>query len=644
MNESNDKQAPFLRTIAVYLIVILLVPVALLGVLELSLRLGGFGQTYPLFVPSSQQTEYLMPNPNLIKRFFHMGSETPSVSPDTVYFKQQKSPHSLRVVVMGGSTAAGFPYGRFGSPAGMLQYQLIAMYPERDIEVISVAMSSVNSYALRDIADEVVAINPDAVIIYSGHNEYLGVMGVGSNYSLADSYVANLLFLKLKNLRLFQLMQWLLASGPDSDSGEESSKIYSDPISSQGARTVMAKMAKERHIAFDSELYRAGLEQFANNLRATIDVFKQHRIPVVIGNLVANEKSLAPFESLPKEGLSLLQGHSEEKQLAIAMSNIEQYPTSADAHYALGQLYLAETSRQQALSHLQQALNFDTLRFRAPTAFASIIRQLASADGVTLADVEAKFRQHSQLGIIGSELMLEHVHPNVAGYELLSEALVESLLEALSLPAVKSPTSKHTLTPVDEATAAHKIAVLTSDYPFKQTEFIQAGKTDDSVDSGKSSHAANSVTSVTQKPIALGLRRFIKQREEGYPWLKQQPELLHYFESRRNWQEAAKVISALSFALPFDGQLAFAAANAQLRVNDIKRALFFARRAVQLEPTEERHLLTLAECWFKDQQTNKARHTLEQVLLLNPANTKAKQYLRLLKQEAVNKKPEARGV
>ena len=631
MNELEKEKAYLPRTIAVYFFVLIVVPASLLGAVELSLRASGFGQSYPLFVPSSQQSEYLMPNPDLIKRFFHLGANTPSVSPDTVYFKQQKSPSSLRVVIMGGSTAAGFPYGRFGSPAGMLQYQLIAMYPERDIEVISVAMSSVNSYALRDIADEVAAINPDAVIIYSGHNEYLGVMGVGSNYSLADSYATNLLFLKLKDLRLFQLLQWLLTSDPTKNSGEESSKIYSDPISSQGARTVMAKMAKERNILFDSDLYQAGLDQFANNLQAIINTFTHHKIPVVIGNLVANEKSLVPFQSSPKEAPSLAQLLATDsitndkltnEKLSAAKQNIESFPTSADAHYALGQLYLdgagdltTETRHQTALSHFRRALDLDSLRFRAPTAFNDIIQQTRNVRGVTVADVEAKFRQHSQFGIIGEELLLEHVHPNVKGYELLSEVLLESLLEALQLPSEKAPRVQHTLTRVDDATAAQKIARLISDYPFNQRESKERLP--------------------VHSKIPIGLSRFIDQRKAGYPWLKQQPELLSYFESQRNWQDAAKVVSALSFALPFDGQIAFAAANAQLRVNDIKRALFFARRAVQLEPNQERYLLTLAECWFKLQKMTKAVNTLKQVLYLNPANDRAKRYLRLLESKGV---------
>ena len=89
-------------------------------------------------------------------------------------------PETLRIIVQGGSTAAGWPYGFGASLAGMLQQRLQATLPRRNIEVITTAMTAVNSYTLMDFAEEIIAQQPDAVLIYAGHNEYLGVLGVGS--------------------------------------------------------------------------------------------------------------------------------------------------------------------------------------------------------------------------------------------------------------------------------------------------------------------------------------------------------------------------------------------------------------------------------------------------------------------------------
>jgi len=37
-------------------------------------------------------------------------------------------------------------------------------------------MAAINSYALLDMVDEVIQQSPDAVLIYTGHNEYYGAL------------------------------------------------------------------------------------------------------------------------------------------------------------------------------------------------------------------------------------------------------------------------------------------------------------------------------------------------------------------------------------------------------------------------------------------------------------------------------------
>ena len=48
-------------------------------------------------------------------------------------------------------------------------------------------MAAVNSYVLLDFVDEILDVDPDAVLIYAGHNEYLGVFGVASGLTATRS-------------------------------------------------------------------------------------------------------------------------------------------------------------------------------------------------------------------------------------------------------------------------------------------------------------------------------------------------------------------------------------------------------------------------------------------------------------------------
>ena len=81
----------------------------------------------------------------------------------------------------------------------MLGDRLETVFPGREVEVITTAMAAVNSYTLVDLADEIIEIRPDAVLIYAGHNEYLGILGVGSTYALSGSRAIKLAFLRARD-------------------------------------------------------------------------------------------------------------------------------------------------------------------------------------------------------------------------------------------------------------------------------------------------------------------------------------------------------------------------------------------------------------------------------------------------------------
>ena len=187
--------------------IVLALPLVILGGAELALRAAGFGHdSEPLFISSPKQPAYLQANPRVVTRFFADPSQAPGVSIETAFFAAQKPPGSFRVFVQGESSAAGFPYGLGAALAGALDRRLEQAFPEREIEVISTAMAAVTSYALVDFADEIIAQHPDAVVIYVGHNEFLGILGVGSTMRLASSPALTRAFLAVRDLRLFQLM------------------------------------------------------------------------------------------------------------------------------------------------------------------------------------------------------------------------------------------------------------------------------------------------------------------------------------------------------------------------------------------------------------------------------------------------------
>jgi len=239
-------------------VIVLAVPFVALAATEAGLRIAGFGHDRePLFIPSPGHPEYLQANPRVVTRFFTDPAQAPTVSIETAYFPATKAPGTFRVFVQGASSAAGFPYGLGASLAGVLDQRLERAFPGREIEVISTAMAAVNSYALLDFADEILARQPDAVVVYVGHNEFLGILGVGSTMRIAATPGLTRAFLAVRDWRLFQLMSRAYAG------------LRSGAPSPGPGDSLMARVAGERSIRINSDVYARGIEQFETNLFGT---------------------------------------------------------------------------------------------------------------------------------------------------------------------------------------------------------------------------------------------------------------------------------------------------------------------------------------------------------------------------------------
>jgi len=88
-------------------------------------------------------------------------------------FLIDKPPEGLRLFCIGGSSAMGFPRGAAASFHAVLGELLESSLPARRVEAVNVAGMSYASHRLRFVADEILHYQPDVLVIYSGHNEFV---------------------------------------------------------------------------------------------------------------------------------------------------------------------------------------------------------------------------------------------------------------------------------------------------------------------------------------------------------------------------------------------------------------------------------------------------------------------------------------
>ncbi len=87
--------------------------------------------------------------------------------------ERHRSPGSVRVVVLGGSSTYGFPYGDSISHPRFLAHRLEELFPGRTVEVANLAGMSYGSHRIAGLLRWALTLDPDLVVLDTGHNEFV---------------------------------------------------------------------------------------------------------------------------------------------------------------------------------------------------------------------------------------------------------------------------------------------------------------------------------------------------------------------------------------------------------------------------------------------------------------------------------------
>jgi tetratricopeptide (TPR) repeat protein len=367
----------------------LLSPFALLALIELALRLCGFGGYAPFFHkvgPVPGGTLVVTDQAGADSWFFNSGE----AGDTTQYaFLDPKPTNTFRVFIVGGSAANGWPHPRNLASSAFLQAMLQDAWPKRHVEVINLGTVAVASYPVLCIMTEALKFDPDLVIIDAGNNEFYGAYGVASS-SRAGSQPWMLAATRfLHSLAVVQGLEKLLR-----------------PKHSDTQRTLMEIMAAKNYIAPDDWRRAAAANNLYHNVSDMIERCQARGVPVLVCTVPTSESNLAPIgPALPD------------------LPAIEQ----ARAHFLHGRALAAEGKSTEALAEFVKARDLDTMPWRTTSAEQAAILRAAREHGAPVCDLVKAFRQASPGGTIGWELMDDHVHPTVRGQVLMAETFVNSM-------------------------------------------------------------------------------------------------------------------------------------------------------------------------------------------------------------------------
>ncbi len=531
-----DKNSLKGKKLLLFKMLAILFPFVLLFLLEVALRIFNYGHNTALFVKYPKDDRFMQMNYFASDKFF---SDTINATKgNSELFAINKASNTFRIFILGESTTIGYPYFHNGSFHRWLQYRLEQMYPDKNFEIINLSLTAVNSYTVLDFGKQLAQYKPDAVLIYTGHNEYYGALGIGSTSYISSNRFLVETLLKLRELKLAQLLKNIIQKLVSVFSGKKT----------DDRETLMKRMAARQEIAFGSKDYNAGINQFDKNMTELCNLFNEEKIPVFLSTVVSNEKDLPPF-----------------------ISN-GSGPGSADYIYKAGQQAYAQNNFGLAKTDFDKAKELDELRFRAPEAINAIIKKIAAEyPEVHLVDTKKLFEQYSPHGIIGSETILEHVHPNLRGYAIMSEAFYQSIKQHRLI--TDTPQMVMTfdelqrempLTRMDSLSGQYQVMMLKIGWPFNQPipKYFRL--------------SANLEDTLADK-VGLG----------HMEWIVAMGQVYEHNKLAGNVKGELKVVEAMTLELPQNEQFCSYAANLNAALNNFDKAAFYYKKLYMLNPTDQ---------------------------------------------------------
>ncbi len=381
----------------------------------------------------------------------------------------------------------------------------------------------------------------------------------------------------------------------------------------------MEKMIGKSLIPLNSKNYQEGLEQFKGNMSDILKMFKDENIHVIMGTLASNIKDLKPFISHKGKNIP-----------------------SADSIYYTAQRFLTERDTLKARKLFIVAKDLDELRFRAPSKMNTIIFQLGKKYGDPVIDIDSILNTDSPDGILGYNLTVDHLHPNLTGYKIIAESFYQEMKADKLLPpnpeniSINSQDSilnyNYPLTQLDSVIGDIEIKRLTGNYPF-----IQRGSDGFLIENYKPLNIIDSTAKETllkqitwekahakiaewfwEKHNVNNFKReinaIIAERQydtEPYEYITKKLIANNLFDNAMPYLERLNKIRPSSFTLKWLGQIA-------LSGNNFKGAVSYLTESLKFKDDDPQVWYNLAGAYFNLKQNENTISALKRCLQLSP--------------------------
>ncbi|WP_165225751.1 tetratricopeptide repeat protein [Aquisphaera insulae] len=342
-------------------------------------------------------------------------------------FAASASPGELSLVVIGGSTALGYPYDPKVSIGKVLARKIEDALPGTRVDLDMRAKLGAN---LEDMHKGLVTLTrrPDAILIACGHNEYLSRFATSRDAGFAEAPAGGAL-------------KWLYRASLHS------------PLCLRVYETVRRHRVGgppplvNRHQPIDPPMFTPSehqeiVEDFRRRLESLVAYCERIGALPILMIPPANESGFEPNRSvLPgdvapvdRERLTrnlldarALETYHPTDATAAYRALLDSAPAFAEAHFRLARLLERAGDFAEARQHYVRARDLDGFPVRCQSELADIYRELAARRGLVLIDGPESLRPLSAHGILDDTLFHDAHHYALRTQLALAGAIFDAL-------------------------------------------------------------------------------------------------------------------------------------------------------------------------------------------------------------------------
>lgn len=359
-----------------------------------------------------------------------------------VLFKEKKEKDQVRVICLGGSASAGWPHPPSEIYSRYLEKSLQKLYPAKKVEVINCSAHGFASYRIRQVFKTIIPLQPDAVIVWCGNNEFLE----SRNYKTSD--LKNFLIKVRNNFRALQLVRQFLTKHQFDDTPDV-------------AQTFWKKVNEESlELRSNPKQYEKVKEHYRRSMEDIVEEAKHNNIGLMLMTVPVNLRDWEPNVSyLGLNGTDSVRWGKEfkdgkkkyltSKYSEAVASFTRAYkiaPLHAETYFWLARAYENINDSTAALHYYVKAKDQDYNPFRAITDFNNTLRTITKKNSeVVLLDMEQLMNTYALRGIPGFDLFLDYVHPTKEGNMVIAREVANQIINSnlISIPPSAQSISLH---------------------------------------------------------------------------------------------------------------------------------------------------------------------------------------------------------